>query len=319
MTAARATGVAVVVLLLAFLTVTSLVVIVVSFNPTAIMAVPPHGLSLRWYENALTYPQFQRAVVNSLIVTAAATLLALPIGTAAALALVRHRVAARAVWAAALLSPVVVPGVAAGLGFLILAAGLGLLASRGVLIAVHALHRGDIRRRLRRRALARAWRGVRPGGPRPGRAEPVSAGKSVVALEGVRKAYGETVAMDGVDLAIDEGELLTLLGPSGCGKTTTLNVIAGFVVPDAGHVRIDGAEVTARPAWQRGLGVVFQSYALFPHMSVADNVAFGLRERGVGRTEAGDRVREALALVRLQCVADRRPAQLSGGQQQRVG
>jgi len=139
MTAARATGVAVVVLLLAFLTLPSLVVIVVSFNPTAIMAFPPHGLSLRWYENALTYPQFQRAAVNSLIVTAAATLLALPIGTAAALALVRHRVAARAVWAAALLSPVVVPGVAAGLGFLILAAGLGLLASRWVLIAVHAI------------------------------------------------------------------------------------------------------------------------------------------------------------------------------------
>ena len=137
MAAARATGVAVVVLLLAFLTLPSLVVIVVSFNPTAIMAFPPHGLSLRWYENALTYPQFQRAAVNSLIVTAAATLLALPIGTAAALALVRHRVAARAVWAAALLSPLVVPGVAAGLGFLILAAGLGLLASRWVLIAVH--------------------------------------------------------------------------------------------------------------------------------------------------------------------------------------
>src|SRR5436190_1304377 len=94
MAAARATGVAVVVLLLAFLTLPSLVVIVVSFNPTAIMAFPPHGLSLRWYENALTYPQFQRAAVNSLIVTAAATLLALPIGTAAALALVRHRVAA---------------------------------------------------------------------------------------------------------------------------------------------------------------------------------------------------------------------------------
>src|SRR5207248_6120285 len=135
MAAARATGVAVVVLLLAFLTVPSLVVIVVSFNPTAIMAFPPYGLSLRWYENALTYPQFQRAAVNSLIVTAAATLLALPIGTAAALALVRHRVAARAVWAAALLSPPVVPGVAAGLGCRILAAGLGLLASPRGLIA----------------------------------------------------------------------------------------------------------------------------------------------------------------------------------------
>src|SRR5438128_9118052 len=137
------------------------------------------------------------------------------------------------------------------------------------------------------------------------------AGKTVVALEGVSRAYGETVAMDGVDLAVYEGELLTLLGPSGCGKTTTLNVIAGFVAPDAGHVRIDGTDVSGQPAWQRGLGVVFQSYALFPHMSVADNVAFGLRERHVGRTEAAERVRQALELVRLVGVADRRPAQLS--------
>ena len=144
------------------------------------------------------------------------------------------------------------------------------------------------------------------------------AGKTVVALQGVRKAYGETVAMDGVDLAVDEGELLTLLGPSGCGKTTTLNVIAGFVAPDAGRVLIDGTDVSGTPAWQRGLGVVFQSYALFPHMSVADNIAFGLRERHVGRTEAAARVRDALTLVRLDGVADRRPAQLSGGQQQRV-
>jgi putative spermidine/putrescine transport system ATP-binding protein len=144
------------------------------------------------------------------------------------------------------------------------------------------------------------------------------AGKTVVTLDGVRKRYGDTVALDGVSLTVDEGELLALLGPSGCGKTTTLNIVAGFVTPDAGRVLIDGADVTARPAWQRGLGVVFQSYALFPHMSVADNVAFGLRERGVGRAEAAERVRDALALVQLAGVSARRPAQLSGGQQQRV-
>src|SRR5207253_3151399 len=300
MAAARATGVAVVVLLLAFLTVPSLVVIVVSFNRTAIMAFLPHGLSLRWYENALTYPQFQRAALNSLIVTAAATLLALPIGTAAALALVRHRVAARAVWAAALLSPVIVPGVAAGLGFLILAAGLGLLASRWVLIAVHAIlvlpfvirsvsvSVANLDPALERAA---ASLGARPSRVfwrvtlpllRPGLAAAalfaviVSVNEFAVSLfVSTRVTEILPVAMVGVDLAIDEGELLTLLGPSGCGKTTTLNAIAGFVVPDAGRVRIDGAEVTERPAWQRGLGIVFQSYALFPHMSVADNVAFG--------------------------------------------
>jgi putative spermidine/putrescine transport system ATP-binding protein len=140
----------------------------------------------------------------------------------------------------------------------------------------------------------------------------------VVALEGVTKAYGTVRALDRIDLAIVEGELLSLLGPSGCGKTTTLNVVAGFVAPDAGRVVIDGVDVTSMPPYRRGLGVVFQSYALFPHMSVGDNIAFGLRERGLSRHEAGQRVDEALALVRLVGAADKRPQQLSGGMQQRV-
>ena len=143
-------------------------------------------------------------------------------------------------------------------------------------------------------------------------------GRAVVELSGVSKRYGAVTALDALDLAVYEGELLSLLGPSGCGKTTTLNVIAGFAVPDAGRVVIDGDDVTAAPAWRRGLGVVFQSYALFPHMSVADNVAFGLRERGIGKAEIAGRVREALALVRLPAVARQRPHQLSGGMQQRV-
>jgi len=141
---------------------------------------------------------------------------------------------------------------------------------------------------------------------------------AVVVLEGVSKAYGAVQALDAVDLAVQEGELLSLLGPSGCGKTTTLNVVAGFVEPDAGRVLIDGRDVTRLPAWQRGLGVVFQSYALFPHMSVAENVAFGLRERGVSRRDIDARVAEALALVRLPEAGTRRPGQLSGGMQQRV-
>jgi putative spermidine/putrescine transport system permease protein len=135
----RAAGIALVAASLAFLTLPSLVVIVMSFNATAIMAFPPNGVSLRWYANALTYPQFQKAAVNSLVVTAASALLAVPVGTAAALALVRHPVAGRALWSALLLSPLVVPGVAAGLGFLILAAGLGALTSRWVLIAAHVI------------------------------------------------------------------------------------------------------------------------------------------------------------------------------------
>jgi putative spermidine/putrescine transport system permease protein len=123
--------------LLGFMTLPTIVVIVASFNPTAILAFPPAGLSLRWYVNALTYPQFQRAAVNSLIVTAASAALAVPFGTAAALALVRHPLRARGTWTALLLSPLVIPGVAAGLGFLILAASLGLLTSRWVLVVAH--------------------------------------------------------------------------------------------------------------------------------------------------------------------------------------
>ncbi|HBH04740.1 MAG TPA: ABC transporter permease [Candidatus Rokubacteria bacterium] len=121
------------------MTLPTLVVVVASFNPTAILSFPPQGLSLRWYENALTYPQFRRAALNSLIVTAASAALALPIGTAAALALVRYPVRLRGLWNTALLSPLVVPGVAAGLGLLILAARLGLLANRVVLIVAHVV------------------------------------------------------------------------------------------------------------------------------------------------------------------------------------
>jgi len=123
--------------LVAFMTLPTLVVIAVSFNPTAILSFPPAGLSLRWYVNVLTYPQFQRAAWNSVLVTAGAVALAMPIGMAAALALARGRLRAPQLWATLLLSPLVVPGVAAGLGFLILGAGLGLLRSRAVLIAAH--------------------------------------------------------------------------------------------------------------------------------------------------------------------------------------
>ena len=141
---------------------------------------------------------------------------------------------------------------------------------------------------------------------------------TVVSLEAVTKRYGAVRALDGIDLAVYEGELLSVLGPSGCGKTTTLNVVAGFAVPDAGRVLLDGADVTTQPAWRRGLGVVFQSYALFPHMSVSDNVAFGLRERGVPRGDIDTRVAQALKLVRLPEAARLMPAHLSGGMQQRV-
>jgi len=126
-------------LLVGFMTLPTIVVVIASFNPTAILAFPPAGLSLRWYENALTYPQFRRAAVNSVIVTGASALLALPIGTAAALALVRHPLRGRGLWSAVFLSPLIIPGVAIGLGFLILAARFGLLANHAVLISAHTV------------------------------------------------------------------------------------------------------------------------------------------------------------------------------------
>ena len=142
--------------------------------------------------------------------------------------------------------------------------------------------------------------------------------RAVVELRGCTREYGAVRAVDALDLAVRDGEFLALLGPSGCGKTTTLNLIAGFVTPTAGHVLIDGEDVTGRPPHLRGLGVVFQSYALFPHLSVRENVAFGLRERRVPAAEIEQRVGDALELVRLDRAGRQRPAQLSGGMQQRV-
>jgi putative spermidine/putrescine transport system ATP-binding protein len=137
-------------------------------------------------------------------------------------------------------------------------------------------------------------------------------------LEALNKRYGASLAVERVDLDVSQGEMVALLGPSGCGKTTTLRMVAGFVPPSAGRVLIGGKDVTRTPPHARDTGMVFQSYALFPHMDVAANVAFGLEMRRVNRAEREARVREALRLVRLDRLEDRLPRQLSGGQQQRV-
>jgi putative spermidine/putrescine transport system ATP-binding protein len=137
-------------------------------------------------------------------------------------------------------------------------------------------------------------------------------------IEQLSKHYGSTAAVRDVSLDVRDGEFVVLLGPSGCGKTTTLRMIAGFVAPTMGRVRIGGKDVTTLPPWKRNAGMVFQSYALFPHLSVAENVAFGLEMRNVPKSEVSGRVKEALRLVRLDGYAERLPRQLSGGQQQRV-
>ncbi len=139
-----------------------------------------------------------------------------------------------------------------------------------------------------------------------------------VHLEALGKHFGAEKIIDHVDLDIEEGEFLTLLGPSGCGKTTTLRIVAGFVQPDKGRVLIDGKDVTKVPTQHRNLGMVFQDYALFPHLTVAENVGFALKSRGMPRVDQERRVKELLSLIRLPSVADRYPAALSGGQQQRV-
>jgi putative spermidine/putrescine transport system ATP-binding protein len=140
-----------------------------------------------------------------------------------------------------------------------------------------------------------------------------------LALRGLAKSYGEgRPAVAGIDLAAARGEFLTLLGPSGCGKTTVLRMIAGLVPPSAGRLAVDGVDITALPSHQRNMGLVFQNYALFPHLSVARNVAFGLEMRGAGRTAIERRVAASLSLVRLEGLRRRMPRELSGGQQQRV-
>ena len=141
---------------------------------------------------------------------------------------------------------------------------------------------------------------------------------SAVSIDGVVREFDAHRALDGVSLEIAQGEFFSLLGPSGCGKTTLLNIIAGFLAPTAGRVRLNGQDITDCPPYRRNIGMVFQNYALFPHLSVEENVAYGLNVRRVSRQDRQRRVKEVLHQVRLEGLATRRPHQLSGGQQQRV-
>ncbi len=145
-----------------------------------------------------------------------------------------------------------------------------------------------------------------------------AAGAPDVRLRGVRKAYGDVVAVDGIDLEIPHGEFFTLLGPSGSGKTTTLRMIAGFEEPDAGTIELGGQDVGDVPPYDREVNTVFQDYALFPHMTVGENVEYGMRVRRVARAERATRASEALEMVRLAGFESRKPSELSGGQRQRV-
>ena len=141
---------------------------------------------------------------------------------------------------------------------------------------------------------------------------------AALAIERVSKSFGATAGVKDVSIEIDAGAILSLLGPSGCGKTTVLRIVAGLLRPDHGLIRLDGADLTDVPPHRRRLGMVFQNYALFPHMTVAENVAFGLRMQGVPRDRQRSMIDDALAMVRMVAMAGRFPAELSGGQQQRV-
>jgi len=140
----------------------------------------------------------------------------------------------------------------------------------------------------------------------------------ILAIDGLSKHFGGQAALTAIELAVEQGEFIALLGPSGCGKTTLLRCIAGFLTPEAGTIRLAGEDVTRLPPYRRPLNTVFQNYALFPHMSVAENVAYGPRRQGIAKDEAAKRAAEALELVGLAGFGERLPAQLSGGQQQRV-
>ena len=145
-----------------------------------------------------------------------------------------------------------------------------------------------------------------------------SGGKPALVLRGLEKMFGDVAAVAGVDLEVPEGEFLTLLGPSGSGKTTTLRMIAGFTVQSAGTIEIDGVDVTKVPPHKRDVGMVFQNYALFPHMTAAENIAFPLQMRKLGKTETRQKTADALKLVKLEAYGPRYPRQMSGGQQQRI-
>ena len=141
---------------------------------------------------------------------------------------------------------------------------------------------------------------------------------SEVSLKNLTKIYGSTTVVNHIDLTVPDGTLTSILGPSGCGKTTTLRMIAGFETPESGDVLFDGVSVSNAPVNKRGIGMVFQSYALFPHMTVGQNVSYGLKQQKVKREELRRRVREALEMVHMEEYSNRKPRQLSGGQQQRV-
>ncbi len=145
-----------------------------------------------------------------------------------------------------------------------------------------------------------------------------SDGKPILQLRGIRKSFGAAVVLDGVTIDVREGELVTFMGPSGCGKTTLLRIIGGFAAPDEGSVVLDGTAATHKPPYERDTAMVFQTYALFPHLSVAENVGYGLRIRGLPKDEVHRRVQRLLSLVQLEAAGGKSISQLSGGQQQRV-
>src|SRR3954470_3379017 len=158
---------------------------------------------------------------------------------------------------------------------------------------------------------------VATAGEQAGAEEPVTV-RPATRLRGLRKTFGAVVAVDGIDLDIADGEFFAVLGPSGSGKTTVLRMIAGFEQPTSGLIELGGVDATRIPPFRRDVNTVFQDYALFPHMTVEQNVAYGLRVRKVPRPERARRVAEALEMVRLPDVGARKPSELSGGQRQRI-
>jgi len=152
----------------------------------------------------------------------------------------------------------------------------------------------------------------------PAQATSVDAARAAVRVVGLRKNYGDVAAVDDVEVTVGEGEFFTMLGPSGSGKTTLLRLIAGFERPDAGRIELGGRDVTKTPPYARNVNTVFQDYALFPHMTVAENIEYGLRVRRIDRAARRERTSRALDMVRLTGLGERKPAQLSGGQRQRV-
>src|SRR5258706_223635 len=307
---------------LAYILLPMFFVIWLAFFGQEIPSFPPEGYSLKWFRAIPGNERFVTGFLLSLQVAVIGTSIGLAIGVPAAVCLVRGRFTGREAVNNLLLLPLIVPGIVLGIALYVfhveteIATGWPILGSLGGLVAGHVLIAIPWTVRLITASLVGMDRAVEEAAQSLG-ANRLTTFRRITLpaiLPGIVAAalFGFIASFGNLEMS------LFLLGPSGCGKTTTLRIVAGFIEPTSGSVHLGERDITALPPWMRNAGLVFQSYALFPHMTVAENIAFGLEMRRMPKAQMAPKITEALRLVRLDHLSDRLPRQLSGGQQQRV-